>query len=275
MHTNLSDGTDTTQELLAKVESIGLDVFSITDHDDIESNEIALSTIQQRKFDAKFVTGCEISTIYNNFDIHLLFYNFDIKDDCISQLLKKMKTLRTQRNFAMFEHLKSVHNIVFDEDVKSKLLQRKILGKVHFANAILKQDASLIWQQIFDNFLNDMDDTDFRIQASTVFEMLKDAKGVVSLAHPIEIQEDHNLNFEQLFKLIKNLKDLGLVSLEVYHNKHTQRHIMQYSKIADELSLKVSAGSDYHGTNKKVALGQVTADGSVPSSKQITILNCF
>jgi len=53
-----------------------------------------------------------------------------------------------------------------------------------------------------------------------------------------------------LEKLIKELKDYGLMGIEVYYSQHTNQQVAQYHSFASKYDLLVTAGSDFHGRNK-------------------------
>ena len=60
LHTNMSDGLDTPDELVSAVESFGCTAFSVTDHDDIRANSIITALLSTNGCTAKFSTGVEI-----------------------------------------------------------------------------------------------------------------------------------------------------------------------------------------------------------------------
>ena len=55
IHTVVSDGTDTPQELLQKVKEAGIRLFSVTDHDAVKCSEIIPALLQQE--DPAFLSG--------------------------------------------------------------------------------------------------------------------------------------------------------------------------------------------------------------------------
>jgi len=81
------------------------------------------------------------------------------------------------------------------------------------------------------------------IYEKEVFEAIKEAGGYVSLAHPTSLK----LDLENLKEYIKYLKSIGLDSIEVYHSQQKRKYSNHLIKIAKELELYTSGGSDYHG----------------------------
>jgi hypothetical protein len=92
--------------------------------------------------------------------------------------------------------------------------------------------------------------------------MIREAKGIPVLAHPFTL----NLGSAYALKnLLVELKGLGLAGLEVFYSEHTPEQQALYLKLAQELDLLVTGGSDYHGLNKpEISLG------SMPCQEKLT-----
>ena len=69
IHSNLSDGDDSIDELVSKIKDEKIDLFSITDHDNIKSIDI-LFTIN----DINYIPGVEMSSALENVKMHILGY---------------------------------------------------------------------------------------------------------------------------------------------------------------------------------------------------------
>jgi predicted metal-dependent phosphoesterase TrpH len=79
-----------------------------------------------------------------------------------------------------------------------------------------------------------------------VVRIIAQAGGVSSLAHPGITGEDG---------LISDLVSSGLDALEAYHPDHTPEDTARYLRLAGELDLAVTGGSDYHGRESHHACG--------------------
>jgi predicted metal-dependent phosphoesterase TrpH len=92
--------------------------------------------------------------------------------------------------------------------------------------------------------------------------MIREAQGIPVLAHPFTL----GLGSAYALKnLVIELKGLGLAGLEVYYSEHTPEQEALYLKLARELDLQISGGSDFHGLNKP----EITL-GSMPSQDKLT-----
>jgi hypothetical protein len=80
-------------------------------------------------------------------------------------------------------------------------------------------------------------------------DTVKRLGGVPVLAHPYSLGDD---------SLIGEFKKDGLMGLEVYHSDHSELMRERYAKIASDLGLLVTGGSDCHGLGKgRVLMGGV------------------
>ncbi|MCL2064686.1 MAG: PHP domain-containing protein [Candidatus Cloacimonetes bacterium] len=273
LHTNKSDGSDEPFELIKKLIEMNYKVFSITDHDDLEANIEILNELKFQKHTINFITGCEISSVFEGRNLHLLCYGFDPYSEKMISMIEETASRRKQRITAIFEHLLNKHKVHIPEEEKVHILNLKIPGKVHIADAALKMGIKMKRQEFFGNCLDDMESREFKIEAERVIEIVSSAGGVVSFAHPIEVQKEYQIDIAELLNMTKRLKDKGLSAVEVYHSAHNERDVLTYSNIASELGLLVSGGSDYHGKNKDVEIGQLSNYGYVPDDDKITILS--
>jgi predicted metal-dependent phosphoesterase TrpH len=275
LHTDMSDGSDSPLELLEKIEAAVFDVFSVTDHDDLRANAVILSAMRQHSYTAKFITGCEMASVFESRNLHLLCYNFDPQSESVKEMIAEGAALRRQRITILFDHLRYKHNIEIPQEYQADIVSRAVPGKVHIAEAIHKMGYQMTTGDIFRNYLDDMENREFKIDAKRVIDKVQRAGGVVSFAHPIEVQKEYNLDFAQIGQMTKRLKDNGLAAIEVYHSAQGKKEVSEYKNMATQTGLLISGGSDYHGKNKKVGLGRLTAHGYVPKDKEITILSLF
>jgi len=273
MHSNMSDGTDTPEELLEKAVGIGLAAFSVTDHDDIRSNASMLSALAIKPRPIAFITGAEFASVFENRNLHLLSYGFDPSSEPMKRMGEEAAKLRRQRISAMFSHLRMRHGIVIPQEAQAEIMRRVIPGKIHIADAAQKLGVDMPHRDFIGRYLNDMDDRFYKIPAARIIQTVAGAGGAVSFAHPIETQREHSLTLAELAGMVKRLKDVGLGAIEAYHSSHGPEEVESYRGFAEKYGLRVSGGSDYHGGNKAIPLARLTAYGYVPRAHEITLLS--
>ena len=272
LHTNMSDGTDSPLELLAKVVESGCDAFSITDHDDLRANKIILEYLEANPSPVRFFTGVEMTSTFKGVDMHLLCHGFNIAHQSVAQLIEESACLRKKRISTLIKELPRVHGITIPKEDRCSILECEVPSSAQIAKSLRKLGVEGSIKELLKQYLSFLDDSDFAVDATDVIKAFTLAGGLVTVAHPIEIQEDHNIGVEELKNILKELKNIGLSGMEVFHNSHGPQEIENYTNIAKELNLLVSCGSDYHGRNKKnVELMQFSNFGFVPDDEQITI----
>ena len=83
MHTIVSDGTDTPEEILAYVKEAGIELFSVTDHDAVKGSRLLQSLWKEG--DPVFITGAEFSCKDEEGKYHILGYGYDPKASAIDR----------------------------------------------------------------------------------------------------------------------------------------------------------------------------------------------
>ncbi|MCL2522652.1 MAG: PHP domain-containing protein [Erysipelotrichales bacterium] len=268
LHTNFSDGEDNCLILIDKLKAMHITAFSITDHDTIEGNK------EINKFDLQglsFISGVEVSSIFKGIQCHLLGYDFDIVHPEIEKLMKKAKDNRQKKIDSVLDYLNNAFQITFTEKEIAGLRALPNCGRPHFAKVMINKGYGQTITEIFDKYLNKFKSPDLKIQAVEVIKAIKEAGGIVSLAHPLEVIRENKITAKELDNLIKELKNIGLEALECYHSVHDEEHTNYYLELAENLGLAVSGGSDYHGDAKpNVKLGKLNI-----TSDQLSIFKLF
>jgi predicted metal-dependent phosphoesterase TrpH len=102
----------------------------------------------------------------------------------------------------------------------------------------------------------------FRFPPDQALAMIREAKGIPVLAHPFTLNQG---SAYALRNLVVELKGQGLAGLEVFYSEHTREQQALYLKLARELGLLITGGSDFHGLNKP----EITL-GSMPCQDRLT-----
>ena len=243
-HTFESDGTFSPRELVDEARAIGLEALAVTDHDTFQGYDAALPVAQETGFD--LVCGIELSTKLNGKSVHLLGYfpvsppNAEFRG-WISGLLAS----RNDRNIRMADRLQSLGVDITLEEVKAK--GRSLTGRPHFARVLVEKGYASTMQQAFDEYLDESakgyverDEADFGDSVRRIVA----AGGVPSVAHPVRL-----VKFP-LEETIAEMRDLGLLAMEVFHSDHKPANVEEYKVLARRYGLAMTGGSDFHGANK-------------------------
>ena len=255
MHSRVSDGTDSPLELLGKVRDAGLEVFSLTDHDAIKGCAEIRSNIKAG--DPRFITGAEFSCRDELGKYHILGYGFDTQAGAMPEFIEDSHNTRMKKIEARLAFLKSEMDIEFPEEERKTLLALDNPGKPHIANLMVKYGYAESKELAFQNTLNRLPVLVSYIRPEQAIEAILAGGGVPVLAHPSYGDGDQLIMGNDLDNRVRRLVDFGLRGLEAFYSGFTPQITNEVLDLADRYDLYVTAGSDYHGSNKMIVLGDV------------------
>lgn len=255
MHSRVSDGTDSPLELLGKVRDAGLEVFSLTDHDAIKGCAEIRSNIKAG--DPRFITGAEFSCRDELGKYHILGYGFDMQAGAMPEFIEDSHNTRMKKIEARLAFLKSEMDIEFPEEERKTLLALDNPGKPHIANLMVKYGYAESKELAFQNTLNRLPVLVSYIRPEQAIEAILAGGGVPVLAHPSYGDGDQLIMGSDLDNRVRRLVDFGLRGLEAFYSGFTPQITNEVLDLADRYDLYVTAGSDYHGSNKMIVLGDV------------------
>lgn len=246
MHTTASDGASTPEELVNTCLDLGLETIAVTDHDNVTNVQKAQQFGREKGL--KVISGIEISTYRGEAEYHILGYYVDIENDALLGLTEAILDSRVERTHKMIEKLTKLGYPLDFKDVQ-KFATGVSLGRPHIARAMIEKGYI---QEIGEAFTKDLIAGGGKayvekknVLPAEAIEVILKAGGVPVIAHPYIINHGNALDKEE----IARLKDVGLKGVEVYQTKHNKKITQRYKKIALELDLLITGGSDYHGEN--------------------------
>ena len=262
MHSTVSDGTDAPGELLAKVAEAGISVFSITDHDAVKS---AFKIKEIRKEgDPVFITGAEFSCKDEFGKYHILGYGFDPESEAINSVVDRGHGIRVKKVAARLDFLKSEFGITFPTEEIDNLFALDNPGKPHIGNLMVKYGYADSKENAISNYINKARIKNEHIRPEEAIESIAGAGGVPVLAHPFYGSGDELILGPDMEERLKRLKAFGLRGLEAFYSGFSEKLRRSALTLADKFDLYVTAGSDYHGGNKLVNLGDTGLAGEYP-----------
>jgi len=246
MHTTASDGASTPAELVERCVDLGLEIIAVTDHDNVTNVEKAQNLGKENGL--KVISGIEISTYRGEAEYHILGYFVDLENEALLGLTEAILDSRVERTYKMIEKLTEMGYPLDFADVK-KFATGVSLGRPHIAKAMIEKGYI---EEIGDAFTQEFIAGGGKAYAekknvlpAEAIEVILKAGGIPVIAHPYIINHGKALNKEE----ISRLKDVGLKGVEVYQTKHNKKTTKKYKKIAEDLGLLITGGSDYHGEN--------------------------
>jgi len=243
-HSTCSDGTYTPSQLIDKAVELGLKGLALTDHDTLKGLKEARERSHEKLI---FINGVEISIEWKKGECHLLGLGVREDSDELNSLLLELKKAREKRAEDIAQKLNDA-GFNIDFEALSKMAEGTV-GRPHFASYMKEHGMVKTLQEAFDKYLSI--GKPFYIDKKNVelkdaIKAVKNAGGLPILAHPMSLYR----SWSALPSIIQSFKDIGLVGLEAWHPGTKYSNCLRLEKLAKELSLIITAGSDFHGERR-------------------------
>ena len=263
MHTVISDGTDRPEEILEKVKAEGIGFFSVTDHDALKGGAEILKMRQAD--DPSFITGVEFSCRDEKGKYHILGYHYDLEGEAINSLIERGHGYRLAKTRGRVQLLGEMFGFYFPEEEVEALLSLDNPGKPHIGNLMVKYGFAESKEQAIKEFINKTRIKTTYIRPEEAIEGILKSGGIPVLAHPSFGDGEQLILGEEMEERLRKLIGYGLEGLEAFYSGFTPKLSGELLSYADKYDMLVTAGSDYHGSNKLVRLGDTglenTKDG--------------
>ncbi|MDW7675255.1 MAG: PHP domain-containing protein [Bacillota bacterium] len=244
IHTTASDGTLTPAEVVRKAREAALTGIGITDHDAIEGITSAISWGKAMEID--IVPGIELSTHWNDMEIHVLGYFIDYNSEQLLEMLTFLKQKRLERIKKIAIKAIQLGYPITAEEIE-QIAEGRAVGRPHLAQLLMKKGYISSIEEGFQRFLTKgkpMYVPRYKITPTEAISIIKGAKGVPVLAHP-------SLYNPTWVVLLNELVEAGLEGIEVYYPGHTNACVAELTKVCTLHNLVLTGGSDFHGIDVK------------------------
>lgn len=262
IHSQFSDGEYTLEEIIEKLKNNGIEIFSITDHDNAES------IAEMEKVDKKgltYIPGIEFSTSKGKYKMHILGYGIDGHNEQLLDTCRDMKKRKNLRNLEVIQELKEKFGIIISKDETLELLkesEKRFVGQTTIAKLLVGKGIIPSVEYYFKNYFPSLElKTKATIDLDEAIRVIHAAGGLAVLAHPITFEKKYDVDIDDIFYIFK---DAGIDGIEVFNSKHTLSDIKRFYKLSKRENLLISGGSDYHGEIVKpnIKLGKISRDDS-------------
>lgn len=239
-HSSVSDGLDSPAELVRKMKTAGIATFALTDHDTLQGLPEARAEAEQ--LGIELIPGAEVSADFQGQDdVHILALFVDEGNGRFNTRLAERQRNRRLRGELMAERLVEA-GYPLDLDAIRRDVGDGVWGRPHLARALVRAGHAVSNDDAFDRFLGREHPwyvPSTKWQAADVLEAIREAGGVSSLAHAVWYRDAEGL--------VRALAGAGLDAVEVFHPDHGAVEEARFGRLARELGLLVTAGSDFHG----------------------------
>lgn len=246
VHSNASDGTLSPSQVVDLASRQGLRAMALTDHDTLDGLEEALEAGKQ--YGIEVICGIEFSTSYQGRDVHIVGLDLNPDDVRFQEALKEFQLSRDRRNLAIIKRLQE-HGVSISWDAMMENFPDCVWTRAHFARYLMEQGYVSSIKEAFPRYIGDRAPCFVPREKVTPYQairLIQDNGGIAVLAHPML----YGLGLEQLRLLFSRLRDAGLDAVEVFYSTNSQEEERLSRQLAKDFNLKLSGGSDFHGSNK-------------------------
>lgn len=255
VHSIYSDGTLPPRQLAALAKKNGVELLSITDHDNFMGDEEKRRAISGMGI--AYLTGVEISAYENKKKIHITGYGFDLKNPLAGEYQRQFYEHSVVRLEDVIEKLAFYKDIrLTKEDV---FAAQKVAGipvhTMHVVLAVLKKGYYRSVSEVFaDCFMPGLPTYSYvkRSTPAEAIDIIHSLGGIACIAHPGRIDLDKAEKEDLIFRL----KEMGIDGIECDYTTHTLEQTEYFKGLAAKVGLLCSGGSDFHTESGRRMVGQ-------------------
>jgi predicted metal-dependent phosphoesterase TrpH len=252
-HSIISDGTLAPEALAQRAKANGVDLWSLTDHDEIGGQQRAIEAAQS--VGMSYLTGTEISVSFAGKTVHIVGLGFDHTHPNMVKGLHATRGGRDERAKEMSEQLERVGIKGAYEGALKYAGNPELISRTHFARYLVETKVCLDTSDVFRRFLTDGKPGFVEHKWANLGQAVNwitEAGGVAVIAHPAR----YGFTPNEEYALITEFMTHGGKGIEVITGSHTSDEAIRYADVAREFGLCVSRGSDFHSpTESRIDLG--------------------
>ena len=268
-HSTFSDGTDNVEQLIKNNISAGIKYMSITDHDNFNSAKY-INDVLKNDIKINYIPGIEFSADYENDSTHILAYNFNLDDAAVNHLVDEGTRLRKARVYERIDILKKDFNILLTPQMLEQVNNASHPGRPMIANFLIELGYGDTVNEVIQKYMYHKLPQN-KLDAVYTIQKLNNSSAISVWAHPLGGVGEKRIEKSTFEKRLKEFTSAGLKGLECYYSLYSKTEQEYLVNLAKKYNLLISAGSDYHGTNKTVKIGELSNYGFTPKIEDVTI----
>jgi hypothetical protein len=242
-HSVVSDGTLTPEALAARASANGVELWALTDHDEIGGQTRAAAAA--KACGMRYLSGVEISVTFLHQTVHIVGLGFDPTDPRLVEGLKHTRGGRSQRAKDMAQDLARVGIKGAFEGALQYAGNPDLISRTHFARHLVETGVCKETNEVFRKYLTEGKPGYVEHRWATLKDAvawITGAGGMAVIAHPARYKFTAN----EEFALFTEFKGHGGQGVEVVTGSHTTAEYVTYAAAAKDYGLAASRGSDFH-----------------------------
>ncbi|MES2974825.1 MAG: 3',5'-nucleoside bisphosphate phosphatase [Pseudomonadota bacterium] len=246
-HSVVSDGTLTPEELAARARANNVELWALTDHDEVGGQHRAMAAAQANGL--KYLTGVEISITFAGQTVHIVGLGFDPDDENLKHGLRSTRGGRGERAMEMSEQLAKVGIKGAYEGALTFVGNPELISRTHFARFLVESGVCKDTSEVFRKYLIEGKPGYVPHRWASLkdsVDWITGAGGIAVIAHPARYKFSAN----EEYALFSEFKAHGGRGVEVVTGSHTAAEYVEYADMAREFGLAASRGSDFHSPDE-------------------------
>jgi predicted metal-dependent phosphoesterase TrpH len=246
-HSVVSDGTLTPEALAQRAKTNGVELWALTDHDEISGQHRAAAAARAQGM--AYLTGTEISVTFAGETVHIVGLGFDPDDAALRQGLHNTRGGREQRAMEMSDSLAKVGIHGAFEGALKFVGNPELISRTHFARHLVESGVCKETSEVFRKYLTEGKPGYVPHRWATLKDAvtwIAQAQGIAVIAHPGR----YNFSANAEYALFTEFKAHGGRGVEVVTGSHTRQEFVKYAETAKEFDLAASRGSDFHSPDE-------------------------
>ncbi|EOZ6412395.1 PHP domain-containing protein [Cronobacter turicensis] len=253
-HTTASDGLLTPEQLVHRAVEMGIHTLAITDHDTTAGLPAAHQEIKHAGLALRLIDGVEISTLWENHEIHIVGLGIDITHPDMIAFLDGQAQRRMQRAEMIAERLEKARIPGALEGAR-RLADGGVVTRGHFARFLIEDGRATNMANVFKHYLARGKTGYVPPQWCTIeqaIDVIHHSGGQAVIAHPGRYQ----LSAKWLKRLLNQFAAAGGDAMEVAQCQQAPNERNQLASYAGQFGLLASQGSDFHQPCPWIELGR-------------------
>jgi len=246
-HSVVSDGTLTPEALAARAKANGVELWALTDHDELGGQQRA--ALAAKNLGLQYLTGVEISVTFINQTVHIVGLGFDADNPALQRGLMQTRGGRGQRAMKMSEGLAKAGIQGAYEGALKFAGNHELISRTHFARFLVESGVCRDTYEVFRKYLTEGKPGFVEHRWASLKDAvtwIREAGGAAVIAHLARYKFSTN----EEFALFSEFKNHGGQGVEVVTGSHTAAEYLTYADAAREFGLAASRGSDFHSPDE-------------------------
>ncbi len=256
-HSTVSDGVLEPEALAARAKANGVDLWALTDHDEVGGLARARAAAAANGLD--WLAGVEISITFADVTVHIVGLGFDPDDTALREGLASTRGGREQRAREMADGLAAAGIPGAFEGALRFAGNPDLISRTHVARFLVEQGVCHDTGEVFRRFLVEGKPGFVPHRWATLKQAvtwIREAGGIAVIAHPARYRYTPN----EEYALFSEFKAHGGRGVEVLTSAHSSADAARYADMAREFDLLASRGSDFHSPDEsRIDLGGLPA----------------